>query len=160
MKRFIKCLIKKFSNLNKKGKLACLLAIVVATMLVVSAYTLTDTTPATEFDYNQLENKAKALEGHAEKILEEDSTIVVNGREVVVEFENDECSVHATYDKENGFKLLSTSKYDKMERTAFKQLGVAVFAEIAVTAYVSAIIYGILYVIEGCIKKIITAIKN
>lgn len=155
MKRFIKCLIKKFSNLNKKGKLACLLAIVVATMLVVSAYPLTDTTPATEFDYNQLENKAKALEGHAEKILEEDSTIVVNGREIVVEFENDECSVRATYDKENGFKLLSTSKYDKIEKTIYMHIFMLALLGSFIWAVAFYITYKILCIIEWIVRKII-----
>ena len=57
--------------------------------------------------------------------------------------------------RKNGFKLLSTSKYDKIEKTIYMHIFMLVLGGIFIWAVASYITYKILCIIEWIVKKII-----
>ena len=71
----------------------------------------TDTTPATEYDYAQLEAQAYEIIQNHNLLLQSHCNIQITDAEISVVFENSECELTVVYDKE--FNILSTERSDK-----------------------------------------------
>ena len=115
MKRYIKIVKDWFSCLiaekGWKKIIAFVISISLGIALTIAAFVGTDTVPATQADYEQLEKKAYSLQQNPNLLLKTDCTINVNGEIATVKFENNECMITTEYNK--NFKILSTYREDK-----------------------------------------------
>lgn len=72
-----------------------------------------DKVPATPEDYEELEEQVEAIQKNPITLMESDYNykISIADHIIIVEFENDECSMTARYD--SSFRVLSTTEKDK-----------------------------------------------
>lgn len=91
--------------------------IIVAITIAVLMFFVIDTTPATLEDYEPLVKRAQYVQDNPITILEENGEIHVYDGKIVLEIENNQCKIKATYD--TNLELQEIEKRDKAHSIVF-----------------------------------------
>lgn len=160
MKRYAKIVKNWFFCLitrkDWKEIITTAISILLVIAFVIFFYVETDTVPATQQDYEQLEKKAYSVEQNPDLLLKTDCNINVNGKVITVKFENNECILTAEYDK--NFNILSTYREDKYTFFLFAIL-LCFLVGISVFVFVYLFLFIILFFFEYLVKAVLKVIK-
>lgn len=85
--------------------------VLIALIIGVMMFLTIDTTPAIPEDYDPLVSRALFIQDKPIKMLEQRGNIRINDDEILLEIENRECKIIATYNRE--FDLQEIKKQDK-----------------------------------------------
>lgn len=158
MKRFFKKLIDFFEPwleiMSWKEKVSFgiggLFGIVIAIMVFVSI----DKVPAKEIDYQILEQIAFEVQTNPGLLLDTNCNINITDDNITIRYENKECKVYATYNK--NFRLISASRMDKYTFWLWAvciAILIGLFVYATVTIVLTMVISIIYFIIEVKRKK-------
>ena len=111
LKLKIERFVKKLNKLEWPSIVIFGLGILLGTIIGVYSFIRTDKIPATELDYEVLNNNLLNAEGNFEALLETDAEISISDDAVIVTLENEQCKVKGKYNK--NIELLSVERIDK-----------------------------------------------
>ena len=153
MKRF-KVLLVDFLDGFGFVFIVAIISLILGVTLAIFDFCTTDTTPATEADFKPLQDQRIAFEKDHNTLFNSDCrTVEIEDNLISVTFENDECLLTATYNKD--FEAISIKKSDKAESWPL-----VIFAFL-VTCVVGSFMFFILIVfIILCIGTLILWIKS
>lgn len=153
VKNWFFCLI---TRKDWKEIIVTAISILLSIAVAIFCYVETDTVPATQLDYEQLEKKAYSLEKNPDLLLKTDCNINVNGKVITVKFENNECILTAEYDRD--FNILSTYREDKYMFFLFA-IFLCFLVSILAFLFVYLVLFIILFFFEYLVKAILKVIK-
>ena len=112
MKRYIKRLINwLFKGENHEDNVACIMGVILGTIVGIITFISIDKVPATPMDYKQLEKQVNDIQQDSDILLKTNCDINIRDEIITVELENENCMITAEYSK--NFEILSISKEDK-----------------------------------------------
>lgn len=161
MKRSMEKLIDKIKfgigDLYYCQSIGFVIAGILGTLFVLASFAYTDTTPATLSDYEQLEEKANAIEQNPDLLLKTNCKIEINSEIITVEFENEECKLIAKYNQ--SFKVLSTFRQDKSTFWVLALFRYSVEGGIIIFV-VGWVLTIVIFVLATTIRWILEKVKN
>lgn len=115
--------------------------VLIALVIGVMMFFTIDTTPASPGNYDPLVSRALFIQDKPIKMLEQRGNIRINDDEILLEIENKECKIIATYNRE--FELQEIEKKDKAHSVIF-----AIIASGVIGYLGGGIIVGIIALIQ------------
>lgn len=146
MKRFIKRIIKWFSEKDWEEKLAFIIGGILGLLLGTLTFVFIDKIPATPSDYAPMEKQINLIHEDPDFLFKSNCSIDVQDGIITVSFDNDECQMIVSYSQ--NFDIISEKKVDmSLPWYIALLISLCVFA-CFLTPIITSIIYFIIYLFE------------